>query len=87
MTKKKICLCDYAKSKFEILKEHNFFLTENQVVEAIKNPDKILIGHKRRKIAQKSLDKEHLLRVIFEEDVNEITIVTFYPVRKERYED
>jgi len=30
---------------------------------------------------------EHVLRVVYEEKDNEIVVVTFYPARRERYED
>ena len=49
------------------------------------HPQRIAEGYKGRKIAQKELDLDHVLRVIYEEHANEIVIVTFYPGRKERY--
>jgi len=38
-------------------------------------------------IAQKVIDDEHVLRVVYEIEGDEIVIVTFYPGRRKRYED
>ena len=84
---KRILFCRHAKLKLLILAEHNVFFTASQITEAIKNPDKISHGKKNRKIAQKIIDEQHVLRVIFEEEKEEITIITFYPARRERYEN
>lgn len=53
----------------------------------VKNPEKVLPGKHGRLIAQEVLDEEHLLRVIYEDKGKEIVIITFYPARRERYED
>lgn len=84
---KRILLCNHARLKLEILTEHKVFFTERQIKDAVKKPDKILYGRKNRKIAQKVIDADHVLRVIFEEYKEEIVIITFYPGRRERYAD
>ncbi|KUK30303.1 MAG: hypothetical protein XD62_0650 [Methanosarcinales archeaon 56_1174] len=43
------------------------------MVKAVKEPDKIDAGRKGRLIAQRAIDEEHLLRVIYEKD-NRIVI-------------
>ncbi|MCD6413095.1 MAG: DUF4258 domain-containing protein [Elusimicrobia bacterium] len=72
--------------KFEILKQHKCLISKSKVIDAVKNPQKILDGQKSRKIAQKDLDDTHLLRVIYEEESGCKIIVTFYPGRKKFYE-
>lgn len=37
-------------------------------------------------IAQKIIDEEHLIRVVHTKKDNDIRVITFYPVRRERYE-
>ncbi len=83
----KIEFTSHAKDKFIILRKHNFNISEEEVLQAIKKPDNIERGRKGRLIAQKVVDKEHLLRVVYEIKENKIIIVTFYPARRSRYED
>ena len=83
----KIKFTPHALLKFRILEEHNFFLSENDVLDAINNPDRIMPGRKGRKVAQRILDETHTLRVIYEEKSGYVEIVTFYPARRNRYEN
>ena len=82
----KITFTNHAKRKFKILEEHEFRVTKKQVEGVVRNPESILEGERNRFIAQKVLDNDHLLRVIFEKENKEIKIITFYPARRERYE-
>ena len=50
-------------------------------------PDSVKEGRNNRMIAQRAVDKEHLLRVIYEKRRDDFVIVTFYLARRERYED
>lgn len=54
--------------------------------DVVDHPQRIVEGYKGRKIAQKELDLDHVLRVVYEEHADEIVIITFYPGRKERYD-
>ena len=49
-------------------------------------PDNIEKGYKGRLIAQKELDEDHVLRVVYEKEADKIIIITLYPGRKKRYE-
>ena len=49
-------------------------------------PEKLMEGYKGRKIAQRSFDPDHVLRVVYEEHPGETVIITFYPGRRERYD-
>jgi len=80
----KIIFTKHAKEKFQILKEQGFIVKLKQVLDTLKNPD--LIDHSRLPllIAQKSIDQEHVLRVVFKKENNIIKVITFYPARKRK---
>ena len=73
--------------KIVLLKRHNFSIENEFVIDAILNPDSTSIGKVNRKIAQKILDENHVLRVIYEDSEDEILIITLYPGRRKRYEE
>lgn len=83
----KVVFTDHAKKKFRILKEHGFPVAKKIVVKTVKQPDSISKGRKGRLIAQKRLDVKHLLRVIYIKKEKKRIIITFYPARRDRYED
>lgn len=56
-------------------------------MEILKNPDRVALTKKGRKIAQGKISETHVLRVIFEERDDSIEVITFYPGRRKRYED
>jgi uncharacterized DUF497 family protein len=84
---KKIKFCRHAELKLDILKRHGVHFTKSQIEEVVINPDKIIEAEKSRRIAQKLMNTQHLIRVIFEESKDSITIITFYPARRQRYEN
>lgn len=77
----------HAREKFDTLERYGFKLAEEQVLVAVKSPDRVKAGRKGRKIAQRKIDDRHVLRVVYEEEADVIKIVTFYPARSSRYED
>lgn len=83
----KIIFTDHAKVKFEILKRHGFEVNEKQVRDIIEKPDTKCKGRKDRFVVQGTVDDNHVIRVIFEIESNNIKIITFYPARRERYEN
>lgn len=83
---KPVRFTSHAEEKFGILAAHGCVVTRAQVLEALNRPDKIVIGYKERKIAQRPLSQDHLLNVVFAETETEIVVVTFYPGRRTRYE-
>lgn len=76
----------HAQQKFDVLKRHGFSITKKQVTAAITKPD--LIDHSRipLQIAQKTIDDDHVLRVVYRVEGVVKVIVTFYPGRKSSYE-
>jgi uncharacterized DUF497 family protein len=68
------------------LKRHACVITEEAVLKTVEEPDSVREGRRSRLIAQRAVNKEHVLRVIYEEQGDSIIIITFYPARRERYE-
>ena len=84
---KKINISLHCQKKIALLQRHNFFIENNSVVETILEPDSVSNGKDNRKISQKILDENHVLRVIYEENEKEILIITIYPGRRKRHEE
>ena len=74
----------HAREKFKVLAKHKF--NEDQIVDAIENPDFIDYDRLPLYIAQKGLDKDHVLRVVYKIEKSVKIIITFYPGRKKQYE-
>lgn len=81
-----ITFTKHALNKFEVLKRHQFLITRNQVLETVENPELIDESHLPLLIAQRSIDAEHVLRVVYRQEENIKVIITFYPGRKSQYE-
>jgi len=81
-----IVFTKHAKDKFKILEKHKFLTTEKQVLETIEKPDLIDKSRPPLLIAQRKIDKRHVLRVVYKKANGVIKIITFYPGRKEQYE-
>ncbi len=73
-------------SKIELLNEHGVGIDRNFVEKVVLQPDRVERGYKGRFIAQKGLDKEHVIRVIYEVKSDCIFVITLYPGRRKRYE-
>jgi hypothetical protein len=83
----KVILGDHAEAKLELLKSRGFPVSKEQVIDCVEKPDRIDEGYKGRKIAQKGIDPEHVLRVVFTELEDQARVVTVYPGRRRRYEN
>jgi len=77
---------DHSLLKIEILKAHGVNVSKELIEEAIRSPDRIDRGHKGRSIAQRRLDEEHVIRVVYDTGMEKIHVVTVYPERRLRYE-
>ncbi len=82
---KNIVFTQHAINKLEILISHKFIISKEVIENSAFNPDRVESRYKNRLIAQKELDSDHVLRIVYEETEKEIRIITFYPGRKERY--
>jgi len=76
----------HALEKFAILRRHGFEISRREVLLAVERPE--FIDHSRAplKIAQRSFDKAHVLRVVYREEGKRKVVITFYPGRKSQYE-
>jgi hypothetical protein len=76
---------DHATEKLRILRAHGVKVTREVVEEAVLEPERVLIGLGGREIAERSLDRGHVLRVVFIYEASQIRVITLYPARKGRY--
>jgi len=83
---KEIRFSEHALLKMELLRKHSLQVDENLVKDVVINADRVEEGYKGRLIAQKGLDRDHVIRVVYEDKVNFILVITVYPGRRERYE-
>lgn len=84
----KIVYTKHALGKFKSLAKLNWKFTRKNILAAIENPDFYLEDKERKVlIVLKSIDTNHYLRVIYAKQGGIITIVTFYPSVKGRYEN
>lgn len=76
----------HAEQKFSILKKHDFFITKAHVLKTITRPDRLDYSRLPLLIAQRQIDKNHVLRVVYKVHNNLTKIITFYPGRTKQYE-
>ena len=81
-----IIFTKHALHKFALLKRHTFTITRDQVLDAVNNPDRIDMSRLPLLIAQRKIDKTHVLRVVYKKEAGVIKIITFYPGRTSQYE-
>ncbi|HAL46660.1 MAG: DUF4258 domain-containing protein [SAR202 cluster bacterium] len=86
MTDRPIRLTLHALTKLSVLRDHGFALERSLVEQTVRLPERVLAGHGGRWVAQGPLDDERVLRVVYEETIDEIVVVTFYPGKRSRYE-
>jgi uncharacterized DUF497 family protein len=82
----KLVYTTHARQKFQILERHDCIFTEDAIRKTVEEPESVRDGSRNRLIAQRAVNKRHLLRVIYEKQGDDIIIITFYPARRERYE-
>ncbi len=80
----KIRFTKHAREKFEVVRRYGFDIDKNQVINAIQDP-----SSSEQKggqfFASKVLDSKYGLRVVYERRKDYYVVITFYPVRRERY--
>lgn len=81
-----ITFTKHALAKFDVLARHNFPVNKDDVIGAVEQPNLIDESRLPLLIAQKSIDAEHVLRVVYKQEENIRVIITFYPGRKSQYE-
>jgi hypothetical protein len=83
---KEIRISDHAQLKLEILTQRGIAIELEFVFETVRSPDRVETGEDDKNIAQKQLDENLVLRVVYREFSTFILIITIYPGRRSRYE-
>ncbi len=83
---KEIRFSNHAQLKMEVLANHGVMIASSFVIETIRSPDKLEARDENKLIAQKRLDANSVLRVVYREFNALIVIITIYPGRRSRYE-
>jgi hypothetical protein len=86
MTIKEVRFSDHAQLKIDVLAGHEIVIDTNFVIGTVRSPDRLVPGGKDKLIAQKRLDDNLLLRVVYREFNAFILIITIYPAKRSRYE-
>ena len=81
-----IIFTKHAHDKFEILKNHKFVVAKPQVLKTLQAPELIDRSRSPLLIAQRKIDKNHVLRVVYKQQSGNIIVITFYPGRTNQYE-
>ena len=77
----------HALEKFKILEKHGVKVKKSFVSQTVKNPElEDNVSRKPLKIAVGGIDKDHCLRIVYRQEEKVRVVITFYPVRKGRYE-
>jgi hypothetical protein len=84
--RKEIRISKHAYYKITILRVHGIEISEEDIKNAILYPDAVRAGYGSRLIAEKEYDERRIMRVVYVEKENILTVVTMYLARKERYD-
>jgi len=74
----------HAHEKFEFLRGYGFQVDEGVVGQAIASPVR-LDGRGDQLLALKPINQEYTIRVVYEEVNDNIVVIAFYPVKRERF--
>jgi len=74
----------HAREKFDFVRHYGFEVDERKVLETIRNPSRLNQKYAQY-FATKPIDSTYALRVVYEKRKDYLLVVTFYPVRRERY--
>ena len=82
-----ISFTKHAKDKFEVLKRHKFSVSEEQVLATVAIPDLIDRSRLPLLIAQREIDRNLVLRVVYRQERGMVKIITFYPGKSKQYKN
>jgi len=74
----------HALGKFELLRGYGFHIERKDVVDAVLHPER-LDERGNQLVASKAMSSTMALRVVYEDRKDYLAVITFYPVRRERY--
>lgn len=82
----KIVYTKHATGKFLLLAKRGVKISKTLVDKTVRHPENIDIeSDKPKNIISKSVDRKHVLRVVYLRENDIIKIITFYPAEKGRY--
>ena len=81
---KKIIFTQHAKDKFQLLKNYGFSVSEAVVRETLSDPVRV-DRRNNQLLALRPINQEHALRVVYRLVNDKIVVVTFYPVKRSRF--
>jgi hypothetical protein len=81
----KIRFTKHATEKFDLLKRYGFEIEQKQVAEAVLRPER-LDERGGQFLATRVISRRHAIRVVYESRKDFLVIITFYPVRRDRYD-
>ena len=82
----KVVFTKHAQKKFKFLKELGWNINPKIIKEGLNNPISIHHSYSETKTALYSINKTHNLRIVYVKENGIITVITFYPVAKGRYD-
>lgn len=80
----RIVYTKHAAEKFGLLRKFGFKISQDIVINTINTPDRV-DRKGGQTFSMKFMNEEYALRVVHEERNGVILVITFYPVRRERY--
>jgi hypothetical protein len=80
-----IRLSRHAIEKLSLLNSHGLKVRRKLVELTVLEPERVVVGVGGRSIAEKRLDEQHVLRVVFVREESQIRVITMYPTRRGRY--
>ncbi len=80
-----IVFTKHAHEKFGILRKHKFIVSEKKVLATLNKPDFIDYSRLPLLIAERKIDRTHVLRVVYKEEKGVVKVITFYPGRLKNY--
>jgi hypothetical protein len=82
---KKIKFTKHAQGKFEFLRKYRFDVSQASVEEAVLDPRRV-DRRDDQLLALRPMDREYALRVVYRIMNDNIVVVTFYPVKRKRFD-
>ena len=84
MQSSKIRFTKHVREKFEFMKRYGFEIYKGRVIDAIQNPARV-DRKDTQYFAIRAMDTKYALRAVYERRKDYLIVITFYPVRRERY--
>jgi hypothetical protein len=84
---KEIRFSEHSLLKIDLLSQRGIVIAQEFVVETVQSPDRRELGEAEKITAQKQLNENLVLRVVYREYEAFILVITLYPGRRSRYEE